>query len=46
MGCSSAADLLLPIGGAGDGWMGGGTEEGGVAEHDEVVTGFFITIII
>ncbi len=41
MGCGSAADLLLPIGGAGDGWM-----EGGAVEHDEVVTGFLVTVII
>ena len=41
MGCGSAADLLLPVGGAGDGWM-----EGGAAEHDEVATGFFITVVI
>src|SRR5260221_1887209 len=46
MGCGSAADLLLPVGGAGDRWMEGGAEEGRVAECDEVVTGFIIIIIV
>ncbi len=45
MGCSSAADLLLPVGGAGDGWREGGAEQGRAAECDEVVTGFFVIII-
>src|SRR5258707_885680 len=37
---------LSPVGGAGDRWMGGGAEEGGAMEHDEVVTGFLVAIII
>jgi len=40
------ADLLLPIGGAGDGWMEGGVEEGRAVEHDEVVAGFLVAIVI
>ncbi len=46
MGCGSAADLLLPIGGVGDRWMEGGVEQGGAAECDEVATGFLVAIII
>ena len=41
MGCGSVANLLLPVGGAGDGWM-----EGGAAEHDEVVKGFLVAVIV
>ncbi len=45
MGCSSAADLLLPVGG-GDGWTEGGAEQGRAAEHDEAVTGSFIVVVV
>src|SRR5258706_5362719 len=54
MGCGSAANLLLPVGGTGDRWMEGGAVDSGVveqwsgrvAEHDDVVTGFLVIIIV
>ena len=45
MGCGSVANLLPPVGGAGDGWMEGGAEEGRAVGHDEVATGFFVVIV-
>ncbi len=46
MGCGSVANLLPPVGGAGVGWTEGGVEEGRAVECDEVVTGFFIVVIV
>ena len=40
MGCGSAADLLLGVGGMGGEWVEDGAEGGRVMEHIGVVTEF------
>ena len=40
MGCGSAADLLLGVGGMGGKWAEDGAEEGGVMEHIGVAVEF------
>ena len=46
MGCGSVANLLLPVGGAGDRWMEGGVEDSRAAECHNVATGFFVIVVV
>ena len=44
MGCSSAS-LLLPVGGVGDGWVEGETEDSGVVGHGGAAAEFLGVIV-